>query len=196
MAKHVFIPLFFFIFMNFTTAQLTLQQVNGSKKHVIPIGNLISLSFPMKTKGLAEEAAQTYTGTLKNVSKTSIDMVLTYENRQFVNEYGVKIQEKKETHALDSPTIVQMPVVKLQYVTQYFKKNRKISNTGVAVLGLAILSNLFITPHLKAPYNKTVRNGGYIVMGVALTTALIPTQKKYYLEQPANGNETLWQLKY
>ena len=194
MAKHAFTALFLFIFTGFTTAQLTLQQVNGTKKRVIPVGTSIDLTFPNKTSGQPHLAFHKYGGKLKNVTSNSIDLVLTYENAHFMNENGVKIQQYRYTKQPDTPMITQMPLNKLQSITVLKDKNRKISDASFFVFSLAVLSNIFIAPHLKAPYNKTVRNAGYVVMGVGLSVAFIPTRRTYYLEQPKDGSKTLWKL--
>lgn len=194
MAKHVFTALFLFIFTGFTMAQLTLEQVDGTKKHVIPVGSVIDLTFPTKTSGASKDAFCIYSGQLKNVSKTSIDVVLTYENRYFVNENGVKIQNRKAIQPPDSPMITQMPLVQLDCITQQLPKNRVISNAGLTVFALAVLSNIFVAPHLKTPNNTIVRNVGYLVMGGGLAIAFVPTRKKYYLQQPVSGSKTLWKI--
>lgn len=196
MAKHAFTCLFFFIFMNFTMAQLTLQQVDGTKKHTIHLGNVIEMAFPIKTAESPKDAFHIYSGQLKNVSKTSIDMVLIHENSYFVNQYGVKIQVRKSIQPLDSPTITQMPLLQLQSITERYPKNVKVSNAGAFLTLLAVCSNLFIAPHLKAPDNKIVRNIGYVAMGVGLSGAFIKHRKTYNLEQPVNGHKRLWKIVY
>jgi hypothetical protein len=49
MIKHVLTYAFIFIFTYFASAQLTLQEVGGKKKRVIPFGAMIDLTFPIKT---------------------------------------------------------------------------------------------------------------------------------------------------
>jgi hypothetical protein len=194
MTKHVLTYVFLFFFTHFVSAQLTLQQVDGTAKHVIPFGTSISMTFPIKTSWLPEKAYQIYNGLLKNVDKTGIGVVMTYQSRYYTNENGVTIQEYRDIHPPDTPVIVQIPFTKMQSIVQLYPKNRKISNVGFYVFALAVVSNIFIAPHLKEPYNKTVRNTGFIVMGIGLTTALIPTKKRFYLEQPKDGNKKLWKI--
>jgi hypothetical protein len=195
MTKHVLTFAFLLFFAHFAAAQLTLQQVDGTKKHVIPAGASIDLTFPIKTSGLPEKAVQIYYGRLKKVDNTGVGIVITYENRFYTNENGITIHETRDIHPPDTPIVVQIPLTKMQSIVQYpSKKRTNISNLSAYVFFLAIASNLFVAPHLKEPQRKMVSNAGFIVMGVGLTVGLLPTTKKYYLEQPKGGNKKLWRI--
>jgi hypothetical protein len=194
MKKHAFTYFFLLIFSFSIHAQLTLQQVNGSKKHTIPVGTSIEMTFPSKTSGIPEAAFHRYQGKLKAVTDLGINVVMTYENRDFIDENEVKIREVKFINPPDTPLITQIPFKKMLSITEFYPKNRKLSNASFYVFAIAVLSNIFVAPHLKAPYNQTVRNAGYIVMGVGLAVAFVPTRHTYYLEQPKNGNKKLWKL--
>ncbi len=194
MTKHVLTYAFLCFFTHFASAQLTLQQVDGTKKHVISGGTSIDMTFPIKTSGLPEKAAQIYKGRLKNADNRSIGVVMTYENRYYVDENGVTIQEYRNINPPDTPIIVQIPLTKMQSIVQRYPKNLKLSNAGGYLMLAAILSNIFIAPHLKEPHAKTVRNAGFVTMSIGLSCALIPTKKTYYLEQPKNGNKKLWKI--
>ena len=194
MTKHVLTYAFFLIFTHFAAAQLTLQQVDEAKEHVIPAGADIDLTFPTKTSGLPQKAFRVYGGQLKNVSNTGINIVQNFENHYFINENGVTIQQYRNIRPADTPMIVQIPFTKMRSITQNYPKIRKLNNAGAYLMLAALVSNIFIAPHLKAPQSKMVRNAGFIAMGVGLSIGLIPNKKTYYLEQPINGNKKLWQI--
>jgi hypothetical protein len=194
MKKHALAALFLFFSIFFLNAQLTLQQVGGNKKHVIPIETLIDMTFPAKTSSTSELAFDKQGGYFKSINKTSINVVLTYRNYYFTDENGVIIQETRRINPPDTPMITQVPLANLQSILQYYPPNKNISNIGFTFFLLAIVNNIFVAPHLRAPYNTTVRNAGYAVMGVGLSFALIPNRKTYYLEQPKGKNKTLWRL--
>jgi hypothetical protein len=194
MKKHAITYFFLLIFSFSIHAQLTLQRVNGSKKHKIPVGTSIQMTFPNKISESPETAFHKYQGKLKTVTDLGINVVLTYENHDFVNENGVKIQEVKFINPPDTPLITQIPFKKMLSITEFYPKNRKLSNASFYVFALAVLSNIFVAPHLKAPYNQTVRNAGYVTMAVGLSAAFVPTRRTYYVEQPKNGNKKLWKL--
>jgi hypothetical protein len=194
MTKHVLIGTFLLFFAHLATAQLTLQQVGGTKKRVIPVDTKIDLNFPTKTSGEPEAANKLYFGRLKNADKTSIGVVLTYENRTFTSENGVKMQLTRAIHPPDTPMIMQIPLTQLKSIVEDYPINVKVSNAGAVLLFAAIVSNLFIAPHLSAPNDKAFRNAGFIAMGMGISTAFIRRKKTYYFEQPKGGNKTLWQV--
>jgi hypothetical protein len=194
MKKYALAALFFFFSSFFLNAQLTLQQVGGDKKHVIPINTIIYLTFPTKTFGEPEAAFNRYSGRLKNANKISISVVLTNEYRYFIDTNDVKTQLTRAIHPPDSPMITQIPLTHLQSITREYPKRFHASNAGTVFILLAIANNIFIAPHLKSPNDKISRSAGFIAMGLGLSVALIPHEKKYYLEQPKNRNKTLWQL--
>jgi hypothetical protein len=194
MKKHVLTYAFFLFFTHFASAQLTLQQVDGKAKHVIPAGTSIDMTFPMKTSGAPEKAFHIYYGRLKKVDNTGVGIVMTYENRYYVNENGITIQERRNISPPDTPLIVQIPLTKMQSIVQYRPNGLKRSNVAAYITLAAIVSNIFVAPHLKEPQSKMVRNAGFIVMGVGLTVGLLPYRKTYYLEQPKGGNKKLWKI--
>jgi hypothetical protein len=195
MTKHILTYAFFLIFTQLASAQLTLQEVDGKKKHVIPINSTIDLTFPTKTFGQQPELAfNRYLGYLKTVSKTSIGVVIVYEYRKFIDENGINTQLTRAIKPPDTPMIIQIPLKQLQSITHHYPKNVNVSNVGTSFILLAIVSNIFIAPHLKSPNDKVFRNAGFIAMGVGLSIAIIPNEKKYYLEQPKGKKKRLWQL--
>jgi hypothetical protein len=195
MTKQILTYAFFLIFTHLASAQLMLQEVGGKKKHIIPINTPIDLTFPMKTSGQQPESAfNRYSGYLKNVSKTNIGVVIVYEYRKFIDENGVNTQLTRAIKPPDTPIIIQIPLTQLQSITRHYPKNVNISNIGTSFFLLAIANNIFIAPHLKSPKDKVYRSVGFIAMGVGLSIAIIPNEKKYYLEQPKGKKKRLWQL--
>lgn len=195
MKKHALTCAFLSFFTHFAYAQLTLQRVDGNKKHVIPIGTLIDLTFPTKTKEKPEDAFQLYGGKLKKGHSTGVDIVLTFKQHYFVNENGTTVRDVERIRPSDTPAILQIPLTKMRAIVVYTSQKKvDIRDAGAYLFFAAIVSNLFVAPHLGEQQSKMVRNAGFIAMGLGLTVGLLPHRKTYYLEQPQGGNKKLWKI--
>lgn len=194
MKKHVLTVLFLVIFTGFATAQLTLRQVENGHKKTLPIGALIEIKLPTKTSRPDCNCYEAYKGYFKKVEKDNIYLVLTNYTRETVDDNKAGLTEITTFQQPEDSSITRIPTAKILAINRYSESNAAFKNMGGILVTLATLSNLFLAPQLDADSGKKLRNGGYVVIGVGILTALLPTKKTFYFEQPKNKKKMLWQL--
>lgn len=177
------------------SAQLMLQQVAGKRQKTLPAGSTIMLARPTSTSDETCECFHAFTGKLSSVQNNDALLLLTDENRYYVDDLGVarniKTQYTYQKQALPTP----VPLDDLLYVTKHNPLRKKLDGVGGTLIFVAALHGLVTAPLLSAKARKTSDQVVWAMLGVGVTLAALPNQKTYHFRQPKDKQKPLWQLK-
>jgi hypothetical protein len=196
MKKHALTGLFIFFFSSFATAQLTLKKMESSRKTSLPIDGLIEIKLPTQSSRPDCNCFQSYTGYLKSVEDSVVNLVLIETNRETVDDSKSAIREKNILKQPKDAMLTRVPLSKVLAINRYSETNQNWQKLGGVVATLSVLNNLLLAPYVGGDFGTSMRNIGYGGMAFGLLTALLPTKKTFYFEQPRKNKnkKTLWKL--
>jgi hypothetical protein len=195
MKKYILTCFLTLSFIGFATAQLTIQKMESSRKITFPAGSLIEIKLPTKTSRTDCNCFESYKGYLQLVEKDAVEIILTEEKRESVDDNKAAFQEFKTYEGGKTPTLARVPLTNVLAINRYSENVEGLQKLGGVFLFLSIINNLFIAPHTSGDFGTVLRNIGYGGIAFGLTTFVIPTKRTYYIEQPKKQKKTLWKLR-
>jgi hypothetical protein len=183
------------LYLGFATAQLTIQKMESSRKITFPAGSLIEIKLPTKTSRTDCNCFESYKGYLQLVEKDAVEIILTEEKRESVDDNKAAFQEVKTYESGKTPTLARVPLTNVLAINRFSENVEGLQKMGGFLLFLSVINNLFIAPHTSGDFGTVLRNIGYSGIAFGLTTFVIPTKRSYYIKQPKKQKKTLWKLR-
>jgi hypothetical protein len=193
MKKHVLACAFIVLSMSVGMAQLTLQKLGKNRKITVPIGALVEIKLPTETSRLDCNCFKSFKGYLEYADKDSATLRVMEETREYYDASKTPIREFNIYSNINESTVVSVPLSKALAINR-FSSGNGVRQAGILFATLAVLTNIFVLP-LSGFDSDALRNSGYVVIGLGVGMALLPTQKAFYLQQPKKGKKkTLWKM--
>jgi hypothetical protein len=122
-------------------------------------------------------------------------MIINSTEKLFVDEYGASrtIYERVK-YPKDKEISTFIRTNNMLTFKQKSESMEALNTFGGVMIFLAVLNQFVISPFYNSEIRGTSDKITWGVFGAGLTFVLLPNKKTYHINQPKNGNKTLWKF--